>query len=164
MPIIKLETVIHAPIARVFDLARCIDLHSESLSHTNEKAIDGVTKGLINLGETVTWEATHFGIKQNLTSIITICEKPFRFSDAMVSGAFERFDHDHVFAENGGLTTMKDVFDYDSPLGILGNIADFLFLENYMKNLLMVRNEALKRVSESDEWKKYLVDDAIELP
>ncbi|MCU0238574.1 MAG: SRPBCC family protein [Pyrinomonadaceae bacterium] len=95
MPKIELETIINAPIERVFDLARCIDLHAESLSHTNEKAIAGVTKGLINLGETVTWEATHFGIRQNLTSIITVCERPYKFSDAMVSGAFARFDHHH---------------------------------------------------------------------
>ncbi len=156
MPIIKLETRINAPIKRVFDLARCIDLHSQSLNHTNEKAIAGVTKGLINLGETVTWEAVHFGIKQNLTSIITVCESPNRFSDAMVSGAFERFDHDHFFEEINGLTLMKDIFDYDSPLGFLGNIADFLFLENYMKNLLILRNEAIKSVAESDDWKKFL--------
>lgn len=156
MPIIKLETRINAPIKRVFDLARCIDLHSQSLNHTNEKAIAGVTKGLINLGETVTWEAVHFGIKQNLTSIITVCESPNRFSDSMVSGAFARFDHDHFFEEINGLTLMKDIFDYDSPLGFLGNIADFLFLENYMKNLLILRNEAIKSVAETDDWKKFL--------
>jgi ligand-binding SRPBCC domain-containing protein len=162
MPKIKLETTIHAPIERVFDLARCIDLHEDSLSHTNEKAIAGKTKGLIDLGETVTWEATHFGIRQNLTSVITVCEKPYRFSDAMVSGAFARFDHEHVFEENEGITTMKDVFDYDSPLGFLGNIADFLFLEEYMTNLLRQRNEAVKRVAESDDWKNYLAGEAIE--
>jgi ligand-binding SRPBCC domain-containing protein len=163
MPIIKLETVIHAPVERVFDLARCIDLHAESLSHTNEKAIAGITKGLINLGETVTWEATHFGFKQNLTSIITVCEKPFRFSDAMVSGAFARFDHEHIFEETRVNTIMRDIFDYDSPFGILGNIVDFLFLENYMKQLLKIRNEEVKRVAESDEWKKFLDFEAIGL-
>lgn len=156
MPIIKLETMINAPIERVFDLARSIDLHADSMSHTNEKAVDGVTKGLINVGETVTWEATHFGIRQRLTSKITICERPTKFGDTMVSGAFKRFDHDHFFEEIDGKTLMKDVFDYDSPLGFLGSVADFLFLENYMKNLLINRNEMIKRIAESDEWKKFL--------
>jgi ligand-binding SRPBCC domain-containing protein len=99
MPKIELETIINAPIERVFDLARSIDLHAETLSHTNEKAIAGVTKGLINLGETVTWEATHFFVKQQLTSKITVCERPNRFSDTMVSGAFARFDHDHFLKQ-----------------------------------------------------------------
>lgn len=126
------------------------------MSHTNEKAVAGVTKGLINLGETVTWEATHFGIRQRLTSKITVCERPTKFGDTMVSGAFARFDHDHFFEEINGQTIMRDLFDYDSPLGILGNIADFLFLENYMKNLLIARNDLIKQVAEGDEWKKFL--------
>lgn len=157
MPKIELETIINAPIERVFDLARSIDLHADSMAHTNEKAIAGVTKGLINLGETVTWEATHFGIKQNLTSKITICDRPTKFGDTMVSGAFSRFDHEHFFEEIDGQTVMRDVFDYDSPLGFLGKIADFLFLENYMKNLLIDRNETIKRVAESEDWRKFLI-------
>jgi ligand-binding SRPBCC domain-containing protein len=160
MPEIKLETIINAPIERVFDLARSIDLHAKTLSHTNEKAIAGVTRGLINLGETVTWEATHFFVRQQLTSKITVCERPNRFSDTMVSGAFDRFDHDHFFETINGKTVMRDVFDYDSPLGFLGNIADFLFLENYMKDLLRMRNETLKQIAESDDWKRFLSFDS----
>jgi hypothetical protein len=43
---------------------------------------------------------------------------------------------------------MKDVFDYTSPLGVLGKIADVLFLEKYMRNLLTVRNEVVKEYAE----------------
>jgi ligand-binding SRPBCC domain-containing protein len=156
MPIIELKTIINAPIERVFDLSRSVDLHAESMSQTDEKPVDGVTKGLINLGQTVTWEATHFGIKQRLTSKINIFERPVKFGDTMVSGAFKRFDHEHFFEERDGKTVMRDVFDYDSPLGFLGKIADFLFLENYMKNLLIVRNELIKKVAEGDQWQKFL--------
>ncbi len=156
MPIIKIETAIDAPIERVFDLARCIDLHAESLSKTKEKAIAGVTKGLINKDETVTWEAVHFAIKQKLTSKITVFEPPRHFRDSMLKGAFKRFDHDHFFETKGSQTIMKDVFDYDSPLGFLGNIADALFLESYMRNLLEARNTLIKSVAESDGWKKYI--------
>jgi len=156
MPIIKIEMKIDAPIQRVFDLARCIDLHTESMSESNEKAVAGKTKGLINKDETVTWEAIHFGIKQKLTSKITIFERPHRFRDSMVKGAFKRFDHDHFFETKNSQTIMKDVFDYDSPLGFLGNIADALFLENYMTELLESRNALIKTVAESDDWRKYI--------
>ena len=156
MPIIKIEMKIDAPIQRVFDLARCIDLHTESMSESNEKAVAGKTKGLINKDETVTWEAIHFGIKQKLTSKITIFERPHRFRDSMVKGTFERFDHDHFFETKNSQTIMKDVFDYDSPLGFLGNIADALFLENYMTELLESRNALIKTVAESDDWRKYI--------
>jgi ligand-binding SRPBCC domain-containing protein len=128
MPIIKLETVINAPIERVFDLARSIDLHKNSMSKYEEKAVAGVTSGLINLNETVAWEATHFGVKQRLTSKITAFDRPRYFRDSMVAGAFRRFDHDHFFELIGEQTRIKDVFDYDSPLGILGKIADEFFV------------------------------------
>lgn len=156
MPKIEIEVEINAPIERVFDLARCIDLHEESMAQTNEKAVGGVTKGLINLDETVTWEATHFGIRQKLTSKITAFDRPKYFQDAMLKGAFEGFTHDHFFIEKDGKVLMKDVFDYRSPLGFLGHIADFLFLESYMKELLTNRNLLIKRIAESDEWRKFL--------
>jgi len=155
MPIIKLETKINAPVERVFDLARSIDLHKDSMSKYAEKAVAGVTSGLINMHETVTWEATHFGVRQNLTSKITRFERPQYFRDSMVKGAFKRFDHDHYFEEIGAATVIKDVFDYDSPLGILGNIADWLFVEAHLREMLIERNELIKRIAESDEWQKY---------
>jgi hypothetical protein len=62
MPKIELTTHINAPIGRVFDLSRSIDLHMESTKKTGEKAIAGKTSGLIELGETVIWRAKHFGI------------------------------------------------------------------------------------------------------
>lgn len=156
MPKIELETQINAPLERVFDLARCIDLHEESMSQTNEKAVGGVTKGLINLNETVTWEATHFGVRQRLTSQISALDRPHHFQDVMLKGAFKSFTHDHFFEEKDGTVLMTDVFDYRSPLGFLGNIADFLFLENYMRQLLTNRNLLIKRIAESEEWRKFL--------
>jgi ligand-binding SRPBCC domain-containing protein len=156
MPIIKIEFFIVAPIERVFDLARCIDLHEATMTKQGEKAVSGITKGLINLGETVTWEATHFGVKQKLTSKITEYKRPSHFRDSMVEGAFKRFDHDHFFEQNGAQTLMKDVFDYDSPLGVLGNVANVLFLESYMRKILTERNRLIKEIAEGNEWRKFL--------
>ena len=160
MPIIKLEIEINAPLERVFDLARCINLHEGTMTKYKEKAVAGVTNGLINLGETVTWEATHFGIKQRLASEITAFERPRYFRDSMISGAFKRFDHDHFFEQSNGLTLMKDVFDYDSPFGILGKITNQLFLEEYMREMLTERNRIIKAVAESEDWRKFLTESA----
>ena len=110
MPRIELSTTIHAPIARVFDLARSIDLHSDSMANTDEKAVGGVTSGLIGANETGTWHARHFGVPQRLTSRITQFDPPHRFGDQMVRGAFKRFDHDHHFtAPSAEVTVMRDV-------------------------------------------------------
>ena len=149
MPIIQLETLINAPIERCFDLSRDIELHMQSTGQTREIAIAGVTKGLINLGEEVTWEATHFGVRQRLTTRITEFNQPSHFRDSQVKGAFQRFDHDHYFCTTvEGKTLMRDVFDYTAPLGWLGILADRLFLRAYMRAFLVKRNSLIKNVAE----------------
>ena len=153
---IDITTRIHAPIQRVFDLSRSVDLHTASTAHTGERAVAGVMGGLMTLGEEVTWRARHFGLWQNLTSRITAFEPPSYFRDSLVRGAFRRFDHDHFFSQHGDLTLMRDVFDYDSPFGVLGRVADLLFLKPYMKQLLVSRNAVIKAAAETDEWRRYI--------
>jgi ligand-binding SRPBCC domain-containing protein len=156
MPKIIITTNINAPIQRCFDLARSIDLHQATSAITNEKAIAGTTSGLINKGEMVTWEATHFGIRQTLTSIITKMNAPFMFEDCMIKGAFKKIQHQHLFEEKNGQTIMMDVFLFESPYWILGNIFNYFVLTNYMKRFLEKRNRMIKQVAETEEWKKYV--------
>jgi ligand-binding SRPBCC domain-containing protein len=157
---IELITHITAPRDRCFDLSRSVDLHQLSLRASEERAVSGVTRGLIESGESVTWEARHFGVRQRLTSQITSFDRPRHFRDSMVAGAFRRLDHDHWFVADGqGGTVMRDVFDFDAPLGFLGRIAEALFLTEYMRRLLSERNFIVKRVAESDEWRQYLDSD-----
>ncbi len=154
MPLIELETRINAPINLVFDLARSIDLHKISTVKSKEKAIAGTTTGLININETVTWRAKHFGIWQELTSKITQFDRPNLFVDEMQKGIFKSLRHQHLFKKEGKITLMIDRFDYISPLGILGLIADRLFLETYMTKFLLTRNKMIKDFAESDKWRK----------
>jgi ligand-binding SRPBCC domain-containing protein len=156
MPEIRLETFINAPIQRCFDLARSIDLHKVSLEHTDEKAVDGKTKGLIEKGEFVTWQARHFGIKQNLSVRITEMKPPNYFCDEMTKGAFKSMRHKHFFESRENGTLMIDEFFYETPFWLLGGIFDYFVLKNYMKQLLHRRNRAIKRIAESDEWKKLI--------
>ena len=157
MPIIELITRIAAPPERCFDLSRSIDLHQASLARSGERAVAGVTSGLIGMGESVTWEARHLGVRQRLTSRITAFDRPHHFRDSMVAGAFARFDHDHWFTpDDAGGTVVRDVFDFAAPLGVLGRIAEAAFLTRYMRRLLADRNAVVRRVAESDEWRRYL--------
>jgi ligand-binding SRPBCC domain-containing protein len=139
---------IYAPREICFDVARDIDIHTQSASQTDERAIAGVTSGLIKLNETVTWEAIHFGIKQKLTVRITEFDYPHRFVDEMEKGAFKRFYHTHEFIEKENGTLMIDTFDYTSPFGLVGKLADRLFLERYMKEFFITRNRFIKKIAE----------------
>ena len=60
MAVINLETVIDAPQERVFDLARSINAHQDSTEGTSERAVDGVTSGLLGPEGEVTWEVRPF--------------------------------------------------------------------------------------------------------
>jgi ligand-binding SRPBCC domain-containing protein len=149
VPVIRLETLIAAPIETCFDMARDVDLHQRSTAASAEKVVAGVTSGRMELGDEVTWEATHFGVRQRLSSRITAFDRPNRFVDEMVRGAFARFRHTHDFMRQNAGTLMVDVFDYTSPLGVVGRLADFLFLRRYMTRLLQRRNAYLKSAAES---------------
>jgi ligand-binding SRPBCC domain-containing protein len=102
----------------------------------------------MGLGDTVTWEATHFGVRQRLTARLTRFERPRLFEDEMVRGAFRSFTHTHEFRPAGAGTVMVDTFRYTAPLGVLGLLADRLFLERYMRRLLTERAAFLKRAAE----------------
>jgi ligand-binding SRPBCC domain-containing protein len=156
MAVIQLSTSITAPPARVFDLARSIDAHQQSAEGTRERAVAGVTRGLIGMGDEVTWEARHFGVKQRLTVRITGFERPARFQDVMVSGAFKSMRHDHAFVAQPPGTLMVDRFEFESPFGILGRMVDRVFLFGYMRRFLARRNQVLKNLAESEEWRKYV--------
>lgn len=156
MPIIELTSLVEAPVERVFDLARSIDLHVKTAGKTGERAVAGVTTGLIGPGQQVTWRARHFGVWQTLTVQVTAFDSPRSFTDAMVRGAFRCMEHHHSFEPAGTGTIMRDVFRFESPLGILGRIADSLVLRRYMIAFLLERNRILKRVAESTEWSQYL--------
>ncbi|MGG3450553.1 SRPBCC family protein [Domibacillus aminovorans] len=133
MPIIEHQQFIKAPIEVCFDLARNVDIHTQTTSKTKEKVVGGVTEGLLEKGDTVTWEAVHFGIKQRLTARVTEMEKPDKFIDIMVKGAFHSFVHTHEFIEEADGTIMIDK----------------LILEKYMRTFIVSRAKELKKIAEN---------------
>lgn len=149
MPVIELTTFIHADIHTCFDCSRSIDLHTLSTAKTKEKAIAGKTSGLIGMNETVTWQATHFFIRQKFTSKITAYNRPFHFRDEQQKGPFRSFAHDHYFSETDAGTLMKDVLRFQSPAGLLGKLVDRLILTRYLKRFLTARNDMIRHFAET---------------
>ena len=145
----ELSTFIDAAPQMVFDLSRSIDLHIISTRHTRERAIAGVTKGLIGSGEYVTWEAFHLFKKRFFTSVITVFDPPHLFTDEMTRGDLRSFSHRHTFTQQGTGTLMNDTVMLEAPYGILGKMVMFVFLKNYFKKLLKERNNIIKTYAEN---------------
>ncbi|MEO7976264.1 SRPBCC family protein [Flavobacterium sp.] len=149
MTTIHLITKINASKKIVFDASRNIDIHQQSASPTNEKAITGITSGLINLNETVTWRGKHFGFYLTHKSRITAMNFYDYFVDEMERGKFKSFRHEHFFEEVNGFTIMKDKLQYETPFRIFGELFDVLFLKKHLTRFLLERNKTLKEVSEN---------------
>ena len=145
---IKVETVIAAPIEKVFDLARSLKTHTQTTGKTNERIISPTDKDLLELGDEVTFEAKHLGVRQRLTSKIVQFDRPNSFSDQMVKGAFRSLRHYHQFEQlPDGQTKMTDTLTFESPLGPIGKIFDHLFLRAYMTRFIQSKSQTLNSIA-----------------
>jgi len=153
---IHLTTFIAAPVQRVYDLSRSINLHKISTAHTQEQAIDGVMTGLIKEGETVTWQAKHLFKQRKFTVKITAMKMPESFTDEMIEGNFKSFYHQHYFKPTNNGTIMIDVLNFESPYSLAGKLFNFIFLKQYKQHLLQKRNEVIKDYAETMKWKVIL--------
>ncbi len=153
MVTLEVLTPINAPPERCFRLALSVDLHTISTRQTGESIVAGVRSGELQLGDSVTFRARHFGFWQTLTSKVTEYEAPCYFCDEMQRGAFKRMRHEHHFEVlDSGSTLMRDVFEFASPLGWLGRAVDALVLKRYLRRFLAERGRVVKEYAETDAW------------
>jgi ligand-binding SRPBCC domain-containing protein len=149
MATIVIETRIQAPIELCFDLARDVGAHAESAAFSSERVVEpGRTEGLLELGDLVTLEGRHFGITQRFVARITALDRPARFVDEMVEGAFKRLRHVHEFEFKDGTTVMRDTLKWEAPFGVIGRLADLLFLRRHMRRFVSTKQRALKHIAE----------------
>jgi ligand-binding SRPBCC domain-containing protein len=149
---IELQTFVRAPVERCFDLSLSVDVHLDSMAATDERAVAGVTSGVLALGDTVTWEARHLGRRRRLSVRISAHDRPRTFRDEIVSGPFRRFVHDHAFEPVDGGTSMRDALEFSSGFPPL----DRFVLSLHLRRLLVRRNETIRRIAESKEWRQFL--------
>ena len=156
MNTVRSEIWIDAPVERCFLLSLSVDLHTASMRSSKERAIDGVTTGLISEGETVTFQAWHLGFRLKHTSKIEALRPYSHFRDVMTAGVFEHFEHDHHFAAMDDGTRMRDEIRFIPPLGVLGRVATKALVRRHIAAFLMERNRGMKQVAESEDWHRYL--------
>jgi len=156
MPLIHLTTFIQAPVERVFDLSRNVDLHKVSMRQHREEAVAGTRFGLIGKDETVTWKAKHLFKTRVMRVRITEMQHPSRFVDEQADGSFKLMKHEHHFKPCDNGTIMIDLFHFESPYGAIGKLLNSFYLTRYVKSLLQVRNKVIKEYAEGNKWKGLL--------
>ncbi len=143
--VVRFERCTSLPVdcATAFDLSLSIDAHLDSFQRSGERAVGGITSGVIGLGEFVTWRARHFGVTWTMTSEISEWERPRRFVDEQRRAPFKSFHHEHVFRPLDDGTELRDRITFEAPLGPLGRIAEAVVLRRYLPHLIDVRNQFL---------------------
>lgn len=146
---ITITTWIKAPPEVCFDLALDVAAHVESAAFSGERLVaPGRLTGVLELGDLVCFEGRHFGMRQRFCAKITSIERPHVFVDEMVEGIFESLRHVHEFSAKDGGTVMVDHLVWKAPFGVLGVLADVLFLRRHMRWFVTTKQKHLKQIAE----------------
>ena len=151
MTTIKITTNYFAPIETIFNTNRNIDIHQQSASKTKEIAIAGITSGLINKKETVTWKGKHFGVYLTHQSLISEMIFPTYFVDEQLKGKFKSFKHQHFFEQKENYVEVTDILEYETPFRIFGQLFDKLLSKKHLTNFIIHRNTVLKNLAEKQQ-------------
>ncbi|RSN14528.1 cyclase [Nonomuraea sp. WAC 01424] len=146
----EIVTLVLAPPDLLFDTSLSVETHTSSMAGSSERAVAGVTTGLLTLGDQVTWQARHFGLTWRMTSTIIAWERPTYFVDEQLKGPFRHWRHEHHFepAPDADATLMTDVIDFSAPAGPLGRLVDRLVLRRHMTHLMDTRNRHIRTTLE----------------
>ncbi len=137
MASIRVETLVPAKPERVYAALLDPATHARTASG-HERVVSGLSP--LELGDEVTFEATHFLVRQRLTARVTLVDPPRSFEDTMVRGFFRSLWHRHEFYLVEGGTRMVDHMVFRSPLG---EPFDRLILAPYLRRFLQQRGAAL---------------------
>ena len=74
-------------------------------------------------GAVIDYRLRWLGLPLTWRTFIREYDPPFRFVDVQVRGPYARWEHRHVFVEEGGGTRIEDRLTYRPPLGLLGRLA-----------------------------------------
>ncbi len=76
---------------------------------------------------------------------ITHVEKEKYFVDEQRFGPYALWHHQHHFKAIEGGVEMTDIIHYKVPMGILGDIANSLFVDRSLKNIFRYRHKAVEQ-------------------
>ena len=94
-----------------------------------------------------------FGVKLKWRSRIRTYNPPYDFTDIQIVGPYTKWEHTHIFKEQGNNTLMFDTVIYKIPFSYLGRAVHGLFVQNQLQDIFCYR--ALKIM----EWVKRLKDE-----
>ena len=84
------------------------------------------------------------GVPVHWLTQISDWQPPHRFVDEQLRGPYRYWHHTHEFHEIDGGTSMRDLVEYELPLGPLGQLAHALVVQRLLKRIFDYRWEAVR--------------------
>ena len=148
MTTLRLQTLLPTSPERAFDLALDLEEHARSAAATGERVVSTTAEGPMKLGDEVTFEACHLGLRWKLTARITLHAPPHAFVDEQTRGPFRAMRHEHRFEPHAQGTMMTDLFTFAAPNVLFcGRLVERLLLKPHLTRFLRTRAEHLRRVA-----------------
>lgn len=94
-------------------------------------------------GAHIDYSLSLWGVPLRWRTRISLWEPDARFVDEQERGPYARWRHLHEFQAVDGSTRMRDVVDYQLPLGPLGSVAHALFVRRVLEAIFDYRREAI---------------------
>jgi len=95
-----------------------------------------------------------FGVKLKWRTRIQTYNPPYDFTDIQIVGPYTKWEHTHIFKEQGNSTQMFDTVVYRIPFSYLGRAVHGLFVKNQLQDIFCYRAlkimEWVKRVKNED--------------
>ena len=143
MRTVCVETLLPCPPERAFDLAIDLDEHVRSAAATGERVIARTGTGPLHLGDEVTFEARHLGLRWRLSARIVLHDRPNVFVDEATRGPFRSMRHEHLFEAVERGTRMTDLLTFSAPLPWLTEA----IIARHLERFLIARAEHLRRAA-----------------
>ncbi len=108
---------------------------------TNEPIADKMYPGMI-----ISYKVSPvMGIKMTWVTEITHVEDLKYFVDEQRVGPYSIWHHQHHIKEIEGGIIMEDIVSYKPPMGILGDVANSLFISSQLESIFDYRFKAVER-------------------
>lgn len=111
-----------------------------------DMVIRSKTGGAMHAGQLITYRVTVFPlIRVTWVTEITSVVEGTRFTDEQRTGPYVLWQHTHSFNEVNGGVQMNDEITYALPLGILGQLAHWLFVRRALRSIFDYRYHVLEK-------------------
>ena len=102
------------------------------------------------VGALIDYRLHYRGVPLGWTSQIEVWEPGRQFVDRQVRGPYGLWHHRHTFAESGLGTVIEDEVHYAPPFGVLGELAQPLFIERDLSLIFDYRQESVRRILDEE--------------